>query len=463
MKKTLSLVLALALMISVLIVPASAATEEEKINSFATNVVAMVEKEQLYDAIGILLDVEDVDALQVAYTQGFENMAETQQSRMLSYKLVGDIATAISKDLEADGRNVDDFIADVTTAENLAKALTEDYPLAYAVIVAEEVDILAEGVREADRIFDILNITKVLKVPFMVAEEDLAKAYVDKDQAEAMLLFVNTSLGKDLTDFDSLVGSIQFFLDYYNDSSSDDQTMLFNYLENYGFFKKLAGPVKVDEDGDLVDEDGNIIIEDEALAQFGLGFTDLTILDAFTREAINALNLGGVLNGKGNGIFDPEGEITRAEIATMLARFFGLESDQEVPFDDVSPSAWYAQFVRAVYQAGLLNGTDADTFDPISDITIEEMATIISRAMVSEGLAYPSDERVDEIIATFQDGNLVSDWAESSVAMIVEYEIYLGEPDDQLFFLNPKKKATRAEVAVMLYKLSQIVEGSVID
>ena len=52
-------------------------------------------------------------------------------------------------------------------------------------------------------------------------------------------------------------------------------------------------------------------------------------------------------------------------------------SDRLMPFRDVSPDEWYYKAVRHVYNAGLMNGTSDDTFEPERPLTRAEMAQIL--------------------------------------------------------------------------------------
>ena len=75
----------------------------------------------------------------------------------------------------------------------------------------------------------------------MTTVEGFTTAAVDQDQAQAMLLFVNTALGEDLTDFQSLIASIDYFITYFKASSADDKSLLYGFFSTPSFSTIVFG------------------------------------------------------------------------------------------------------------------------------------------------------------------------------------------------------------------------------
>ncbi|HYF92451.1 MAG TPA: putative Ig domain-containing protein, partial [Symbiobacteriaceae bacterium] len=85
--------------------------------------------------------------------------------------------------------------------------------------------------------------------------------------------------------------------------------------------------------------------------------------------------------GYPDGAFDPERSITRAEVATILARVLELtvETVGQHPYPDVTPGSWFTGYVTAVTNAGLMQGYPDGLFRPNSPITRGEIATVVAR------------------------------------------------------------------------------------
>ncbi|MEJ5965948.1 S-layer homology domain-containing protein [Flavonifractor porci] len=120
-----------------------------------------------------------------------------------------------------------------------------------------------------------------------------------------------------------------------------------------------------------------------------------------------------VVDGKGNGIFDPDGVMTRAEFAKVLATTMGLEKKADVSaFADLEEGAWYVSPIAQCVEAGILNGTGNNTMSPLAPISREQAFTMIARAF---GIV-PVEKELP-----FADADTVSDYALGYVAAMNEY------------------------------------------
>lgn len=154
-----------------------------------------------------------------------------------------------------------------------------------------------------------------------------------------------------------------------------------------------------------------------------------------------------LLLGRSPASFVPDGNVTRAEFATLLARGLGLaESPAPLGFGDTSPSAWYAGSVSAAVEAGIVSGYPDGTFRPQTPITRQQMAVMLARALAfagaSELLAYDAD-----ILRRFGDRAEIGAWAEEAAAGLVGAGLMRGVTAERF---APESLATRAQAAVML-------------
>ena len=166
---------------------------------------------------------------------------------------------------------------------------------------------------------------------------------------------------------------------------------------------------------------------------------------AWAYPQIHYLAAREIVLGVGDNRFQPGREVTRAEFAAMLVRALGLEAGDhgEMPFEDISPAAWYAAPVRAAAAAGIVKGVTPTAFHPHETITREQMAVMLSRA--DRTLEVRGD-----LSPVFTDAASISPWARDEVAQMAARELLQGFPDGTF---QPRGAVTRAQAAVVLYRL----------
>lgn len=166
-------------------------------------------------------------------------------------------------------------------------------------------------------------------------------------------------------------------------------------------------------------------------------FTDVP--DTFWAAAdIYTLKEAGIINGKSDKEFDPEGKVTRAEFTKMIVNLFGVKASQNtVAFTDCKADDWFTPFVAAAVEAGYVKGITDTEFAPDKTITREEACTILGRAY-----AKTSDKALN-----FTDASEISDFATAYVALLVDMG-YVNGYEDGTFL--PKNEITRAEAAKII-------------
>lgn len=165
-------------------------------------------------------------------------------------------------------------------------------------------------------------------------------------------------------------------------------------------------------------------------------------------ESITGLADNGVVNGKGNNLFKPDGLLTREEFVKMVVASLGLNvADTKTNFADVAESEWYAPYICAAVEADLINGVSENEFGVGKFITREDVAVIISRAFKLEKKL---------IKKQFKDISHISDYALEAVELLVGNGIIDGFDDGSFL---PKNNATRAQIAKLLWTTLQKVKG----
>lgn len=110
------------------------------------------------------------------------------------------------------------------------------------------------------------------------------------------------------------------------------------------------------------------------------------------RAAIEALACAGILSGRGDGTFDPDATMTRAEFASLVVRAVGVKTGFIDRFQDVPKNAWYAGYVGAAYESGIVKGVSETLFQPGTTITDSEAETMVARAAHLMGIEPTTSE-----------------------------------------------------------------------
>lgn len=193
--------------------------------------------------------------------------------------------------------------------------------------------------------------------------------------------------------------------------------------------------------------------EDEVLEEkpvINIGFSDIDGVK-WAKDAITNLSNKGIINGKEAGKFYPNDNVTRAEFITMIIKaFVGVDEDAVCEFTDLTADDWSYQYVATGYSKGIVNGLDDNSFGKNTNITREDMATILYRAL-SFTKAVPLIDKVENNIPDFE---TISSYAQNSVLMLSEMGIVNGMEDGSFV---PKKNATRAEAAVIINNAMGVV------
>lgn len=163
-----------------------------------------------------------------------------------------------------------------------------------------------------------------------------------------------------------------------------------------------------------------------------------------------------IVEGVSADKFEPKRNITRAEFAAIVIRSLGLQAAGTTSkFSDVPASAWYASSVATAVDAGIISGYTDGTFKPTANITRQELAAMVVRAMKYAGKEVTlTDAQVSTQLAAFTDAAKLG-WAKKEVAVAVNAGIVQGQSTTQI---GGTATATRAEAAAMVLRYLTKVE-----
>lgn len=110
-------------------------------------------------------------------------------------------------------------------------------------------------------------------------------------------------------------------------------------------------------------------------------YSDVARGDWFNTYVATLENAGVIVDTRTNGKFRPNDAITRAELASMIAQFAGLDSASAASFNDVGTIYWAAKEIAIAAKMGWINGYPDGSFRPDATITRAEMMAMINRAL----------------------------------------------------------------------------------
>lgn len=169
--------------------------------------------------------------------------------------------------------------------------------------------------------------------------------------------------------------------------------------------------------------------------------TDLTDINgSYAKDAILELVDKGIINGKGDGKFDPTGKIERQDFAIILAKALSLDlsaAPATATFSDVPTTHYAFKAVEAAAKAGLIKGNGDGTFGLNQNLTRQDMAVLFVRALGVDAAGKGADLR-------FSDADQIRDYAKDAVGAAVELGFISGNPDRTF---NPAGNAERQAVA----------------
>lgn len=167
-----------------------------------------------------------------------------------------------------------------------------------------------------------------------------------------------------------------------------------------------------------------------------------------------------LVKGVSDASFAPDQSVTRAEFAALLVRALGLpRTAANASFSDVQASDWFSDDVATATQAKLVEGLEDGTFRPTAEVTRQEMAVMISRAMAFAGVnGTPSESgktQEPEGLGKFADQAEIATWARQAFSQMVHDRIIQGKTEQSA---APADRASRAEAVVVLKRFLQRIQ-----
>lgn len=179
-----------------------------------------------------------------------------------------------------------------------------------------------------------------------------------------------------------------------------------------------------------------------SLLTVGTGAVEPTYGDTaghWAESSIERWSAYGIIQGS-NGQFDPNGQLTCAQLATILAKLLKLPAAKDAGFTDNTADAWYYDAINRCAAAGILNGNGDGTVTPDAPISRERAMVMLARALGIEPIRKPD-------LTKYTDAAQVSAYAQGYVAALIEAGIVGGVTADEL---APQANINRASTVTIL-------------
>ncbi len=179
------------------------------------------------------------------------------------------------------------------------------------------------------------------------------------------------------------------------------------------------------------------------------GFIDVS-RDFWAYEAIKNLTDKGIVNGRGNGMFDPNAKVNRAEFIAMLVKAISISDNKnDTMYEDVISDAWYYEYITKAKSINILDNlitNENKKFYPFAGLIREEMASILAAYAKFKNLSINNKINIRQ----FNDFELIDPHYANDVRSTVNAGFMQGTPD-KLF--EPKSTVTRAQAAYVIWNL----------
>lgn len=179
-------------------------------------------------------------------------------------------------------------------------------------------------------------------------------------------------------------------------------------------------------------------------------FSDIT--GHWAEQVLARMAGRGLIVGYPDGTFRPDRPVTREELAVMVARCFGWTDPAGLRLlfsDRLQISGWAYSSVAALWQRDIMKGYNGGTFGPGGQVSRSELAVTMASLLNALGI------KADQAVPAFTDLSSIPAWARSAVEQVSTGGVLVGQPGN---IFAPKELNTRAQAAVVLYRLLQVKE-----
>ena len=177
-------------------------------------------------------------------------------------------------------------------------------------------------------------------------------------------------------------------------------------------------------------------------------FVDAPAQDNWAHAGIDYCVANGLMKGISETVFDPTGDVTRAQLVTILYRLAGEPAaEYKGTFSDVADGLWYTKAIEWAADNGVVNGVGNGKFAPDTAITREQIAAILYR--------YSGSPKTEGSLSAFPDSASVSPYAVDAMIWATSTGLINGIGQGDKTILSPQTKASRAQIASIIMRYAE--------
>ena len=182
-------------------------------------------------------------------------------------------------------------------------------------------------------------------------------------------------------------------------------------------------------------------------------FVDVTEND-WSYEFIKYVYENGIMKGVSDTLFEPRNNTSRAMLVTMLYRLDNslIDDQYELKFSDIDENSYYEDAVKWAEKNNIISGYSSDKFGPHDNITREQLVTVLYRYAKYKNINIDYELINDN---KFNDIRNIGEYAVDAVNWAISCDILQGINDDKL---DPQGFATREQIATIFMRFMQFSE-----
>ena len=256
--------------------------------------------------------------------------------------------------------------------------------------------------------------------------------------------FTNTSTASNVTGYTNTTGTIDFDDPAIEEEEEEPAvTPTVTNTQSGGSYSTTGGvtgavhqaaEIRSKNDYQPIKKDGSVISSSPTIPT--IQFTD--IKGHWSESYVQKLGQSNIVIGKTSETFDPDGNITRAEITKIIVEAFDIPMVEypDRPFPDVSIAKWYTYYIQSALVAKIIDGYVDGFFYPENNVTRAEAVKMLLEAV---------DIKIDnqEFLLTYKDVKRAH-WFVDYIYTAKSLGLITGYDDDTF---RPNEYITRGEIA----------------
>ncbi len=168
---------------------------------------------------------------------------------------------------------------------------------------------------------------------------------------------------------------------------------------------------------------GTVVVDVTHFSDYAVVYNQVSFSDvargAWYYRPVSFIAARGITTGTGGGSFGPEVRLTRGEFIVMLMKAYGITPDEN-PTDNFADSgnSYYTGYLAAVKRLGISEGTGGNMFEPDKEITRQEMFTLLYNALKVIGKLPTGNS--GKTLGQFTDAGQIDSWAKDAMTLLVK-------------------------------------------